>query len=75
MNRVRLAFAFVTSLGLAGSAAAHPGHGPDATSVLHYLSEPMHAPAVLGVLALAGFGVWLLGGRRARRAVDRSPRR
>jgi hydrogenase/urease accessory protein HupE len=72
MNGARLVLAYAASLGLAGSAAAHPGHGPDATSVLHYLAEPVHAPVILAVIVLVSFGALILGRRRARRPVVRS---
>ena len=65
MHRTIRAALSATLLALPLAAAAHPGHGLDASaSTLRHLLEPEHALPLLG---LAGLGA-LLWGRRAARS-------
>lgn len=46
---------------LLSSLLLHPGHGTtDGTSLLHWLAEPLHAGAMLGLLAATALGVYAL---------------
>jgi len=60
----------VPTISLASVAGAHPGHGPAGSSfdAAHYLTEPLHALGVVGLLVALVAGGWLLDRRRRLRA-------
>ncbi|MCC5932964.1 MAG: hypothetical protein LAT75_00540 [Candidatus Cyclonatronum sp.] len=64
-------FTCFTSLFLLHSKAlAHPGHGDtEGHSLMHYLTEPMHAIVLLSVVLMVGlsFG-WMMAKRRKKEA-------
>ena len=68
---VLVVFACLTLL--ASGASAHPGHGQpgDGTSLLHYLTEPIHVVAIVAVLLTVVSGWSILLGRTARQRIDR----
>jgi hypothetical protein len=58
----------LSSLFLAAPALAHEGHGrSEGGSLLHYLSEPLHAAAVVGAVLAAIFVARALRAARASR--------
>ncbi|HEX2486875.1 MAG TPA: hypothetical protein VHQ66_16325 [Myxococcota bacterium] len=69
MNRLPLALGAGVALA-ATPAAAHPGHGVAAGSLLHYLASPEHALGAAFVALACAAAVALLARaeRRARRA-------
>jgi hypothetical protein len=60
--------AALLAIAVALPAAAHPGHGADASSPLHYLLEPEHALPLLGGAWVIAMVVWRL--RLTRRNND-----
>lgn len=51
---------------------AHPGHGAtDGHSIIHYLTEPMHAMVLAAiVLMIAGSATWLI--MKKKKATERA---
>jgi hydrogenase/urease accessory protein HupE len=69
---VLIVFACLTLL--ASGASAHPGHGRagEGTSLLHYLTEPIHVVGIAALLLSFASGVAILRGRLVRaRGVSR----
>lgn len=63
---VLIVFACLTLL--ASAASAHPGHGRpgEGTSLLHYLTEPVHVVGIVALLLSFVSGVAILRGRFLR---------
>lgn len=66
IHLVRRAGLGLALLGSTGAAFAHPGHGFDATQLLHWLTEPDHLLAMLLGASLSGI-VAFIAGRVSRR--------
>jgi hypothetical protein len=57
-------------------AAAHPGHGhTDPRSWTHYVTEPVHAAALIAALVALEISIQWQRGRARRRESIRAPRR
>jgi hypothetical protein len=57
MTAMRYGLGFVVAVSMAVPAMAHPGHGrasaaADGHSVVHYVSEPVHAVGIVGGVLL-----------------------
>jgi hypothetical protein len=68
MRRTIRAALMAIAVAFPGLAAAHPGHGADPGSPLHYLLEPEHAVPLLGGAWVIALIVWRL--RLTRRNSD-----
>ena len=60
--------AIAVAMAVPGLAAAHPEHGADPSSPLHYLLEPEHAVPLLGGAWVIAMIIWRL--RLTRQSSD-----